>query len=122
MGYGKKSVLVLAFVCAIVVAIAGPAAAEDKDVVEKPIAWDQLPAAVQKTIRAEAGDHAIAEIEEIHQKDQVYYEADWIEGENEIEIRVAIDGKLIGREVEKAEAEDDSGAAADDPEEDDGGD
>ncbi|MBC8366467.1 hypothetical protein H8E52_03565 [bacterium] len=67
---------------------------------EKEISWDDLPRAVQLTILEAAGGNEILEIEEIRKGDGVFYEADWIEGGEEIEVQVALDGVLLSREVE----------------------
>lgn len=91
------SVIALA---AIAVFAATAIAGDDENVTEKAITWEQLPTSVQKTIHKEAGDHPIAEIEEVTAGSVVSYAAEWFEGENEVEITVAADGKLLGREVE----------------------
>ncbi|MFH1843727.1 MAG: hypothetical protein ABIF77_11035, partial [bacterium] len=48
----------------------------------------------------------------------IFYEAEWLEGEMEVEILVASDGKLLDREVEKADA----GVEDDDDDDDEGDD
>jgi hypothetical protein len=103
----KKAVAGLAIAGSLAVALVGVGRAEDEDSHETAIAWEQLPEAVQQTVRDEAGDHAIRGIESVRDEDVVVYQAEWIDGENEVEVRVAADGKLLGRETEKADADDD---------------
>ena len=75
---------------------------------EKDIAFDKLPAAVQATIRKEAGDNKIEEIEEVSRDGKVvYYEAEWKTGGKEIEIKVDPNGKLLSKEVEDDDDDDD---------------
>ena len=71
--------------------------------VEREIVWKDLPEAVQKTILAEAGKFAVAEIEEMWCGDTLYYEAEWVEGEQEVELAVAPDGRILARDVEDVE-------------------
>ena len=105
----KSMLLGLAVACVALVGLIGPATAEEEtedQVTEKVVAWESLPEAVQATIHSEAGDHTIGDVEEVRDQKLVYFEADWIEGENEVEIHVAPDGKLLSRAIEKAQAED----------------
>jgi hypothetical protein len=67
---------------------------------EKTITWDQLPKAVQETMHKAAGDHQIIKVEEVTAGDVISYAAEWIDGDNEVEVTVAPDGKLLGRESE----------------------
>ena len=78
----------------------------EQDVKEKEIDWEELPPAVQETILAEAGDYPVTELEEISAKGETFYEAEWLEGDNEVEILVAVDGKLLDREIEPQDDED----------------
>lgn len=73
---------------------------------EWPITWEELPPAVKITVLEQAADHEITELEEVNIGEQVFYEAEWLEGDMEVEIRVDESGKLIEREVEKADEED----------------
>jgi len=75
---------------------------------EKDVTIDQVPAAVKATILKEAGDNKIDEIEEVSRDGKViYYEAEWTSGGKEIEIEVAPDGKLLSKETEDADDDDD---------------
>ncbi len=85
---------------------------DDDDENEQGVSLDQLPPAVKATILAEAKGAQVREIERENTKNGVVYEAEWVENGHEVEIQVAPDGKLLGRQVEQ---EDD----ADDDEEDD---
>lgn len=85
---------------------------DDDDEKEQGVSLDQLPPAVKATILAEAKGAQVREIERENTKNGMVYEAEWGENGHEVEIKVAPDGKLLGRQVEQ---EDD----ADDEEEDD---
>ena len=75
---------------------------------EKDVTIDQVPAAVKATILKKAGDNKIDEIEEVSIDGKVvYYEAEWHADGKEIEIEVAPDGKLLGKEVEDDDDDDD---------------
>jgi hypothetical protein len=65
----------------------------------KKVSIDQIPAAAKAAILKLAGKNKIKEIEEVQKK---FYEADWMQGKNEVDILVSADGKLISREVENA--------------------
>ena len=72
---------------------------------------DQVPAAVKATILKEAGDHKITEIEKETKDGKTIYEAEWVADGKEIEIKVAEDGTLLGKETE--DADDDKGGDKD---------
>jgi len=103
-----RKLIVIGLACAIALIAAGAVVAGDEDdsIVEKVVAWKDLPAPVQKTMLAEAGKHAIKEVEQVTGDGPVYFETDWIDGDKEVEIHVAPDGKLLSREFEKPDAED----------------
>ena len=66
-----------------------------------------LPPAAQVTILNEAAGHEIAEVEEVTRGGVVTYEAEWIVGDEEVEVTVAADGKLLGKETEPADDDED---------------
>ena len=68
---------------------------------EQNVILGQVPAAVRATILREAGEHKIEEIEKETRNGRAVYEAEWQVGGKEIEITVAPDGELLGREVEE---------------------
>ena len=72
---------------------------------EEKVTLDQVPAAVKATILKEAGKNKIKEIEKVTQGKKVFFEAEWTAGHKTIEIKVAPDGRLLKKEVEKAEDE-----------------
>jgi len=74
---------------------------------EKEVTIDQVPDAARKTILKEAAGNKIEEIEEETKNGVTTYEAEWHEGDKEIEIKVAADGKLLDREVEDKDDDDD---------------
>jgi uncharacterized membrane protein YkoI len=81
-------------------------AEESKGKTEEKVTIDQVPAAVKATILKEAGDHKITEIEKETRDGKTIYEAEWIADGKEVEIKVAEDGTLLGKETED-DADDD---------------
>lgn len=75
---------------------------------EREITLDQLPAAVKAIVLEEAGDHQILEVEEVRLGADLYYEADWLADGMEVEVQVAPDGTLIGREIEEPDDDDEA--------------
>jgi len=73
---------------------------------EFPVTWEELPQAVRQTILEHAADHEITGLEEVTLGQQVFYEAEWLEGDMEVEIKVDESGKFLQREEEKADADD----------------
>ncbi len=80
---------------------------------EEEISLDQVPAAVKATILKEAKGAAITEVEKESSKGKTFYEAEWVVGGKEVEIKVAADGTLLGREVEEDDDDDDEAIALD---------
>ena len=81
---------------------------EDKeDENEVTVTIDQVPAPVRDTIRAEAGDNPIKEIEAETKNGQTIYEAEWVADGKEVELKLSADGKIIEKQVEDADDDDD---------------
>ena len=76
---------------------------EDKN--EVKVTVDQLPAAVKATLTKEAGDGKIGDIDKETEDGKVQYEADVTVGDKEYEIKIAEDGTLLSKKVEKPEDE-----------------
>ena len=72
---------------------------------EEKVTLDQVPAAVKATILKEAGKNKIKEIEKVTKGKEVFFEAEWSDDDKTIEIKVSPKGKLLKKEVEKAEEE-----------------
>lgn len=72
-------------------------AAEDD---EQQVTLDQVPAAVKATILKESAGAKITEIERETKDGKTTYEAEFLLNGKEIEIKVAPDGTLLGREAE----------------------
>ena len=116
----KRVVCIASAVLAVgVIIVSVPLLADSGKVEERPVTLDQLPPAVHSTILAEAGDHAIQELEEVRIT-KIYYEAEWIESGMEVEVKVAPDGTLLDRSTEEPHDEGDDDE--DDDEEEDEGD
>jgi hypothetical protein len=95
--------------------LALPVLAEDKEGKEQEIKLADCPAAVQQTIKDNAGRGQILEVEKSVAKDgAVVYEAEVKKADGKkVDVKVAADGKLIAIEA------DDEGEADDDEDEDD---
>jgi hypothetical protein len=87
----------------VVLALALPALAEGKEGKKKEeIKLSDCPAAVQQTIKDNAGSGEILEVEKSAKKGAVVYEAEVKKADGKkVDIKVAADGKLI--EIEAAE-------------------
>ncbi|MFQ6133455.1 MAG: PepSY domain-containing protein [Armatimonadota bacterium] len=80
--------------------------ADDDEGDEELVALADLPAAVKATILKEAGDGTITEIEVETENGQKVYEAEVVIDGKEVDIEVAADGKLLGKEADDEEDED----------------
>ena len=74
---------------------------------EEPVTLDQVPAAVKATILKETAGAKITEIERETKDGKTVYEAEYLQNGREIEIKVAPDGTLLGREVEQDDDDED---------------
>ena len=71
---------------------------------EADVAMDKLPAAVQATIKKEAGANKVEELQEVTKGAEKFYQADFTADGKSVELQVAADGKVIKKDVkEKAE-------------------
>ena len=68
---------------------------------EEEVTLEQVPAAVKATILKESAGGKITEIEREMKNGKTVYEAEFILNGDEIEIKVAPDGTLLGRKVEQ---------------------
>ena len=68
---------------------------------EEEVTLEQVPAAVKATILKESAGGKITEIEREMESGKTIYEAEFILNGDEIEIKIAPDGTLLGREVEQ---------------------
>lgn len=118
MNIRNHKIIYLVIACLFLVAAATVWATKDKEETERPITWEKLPEAVQVTVLEQAGENKITELEQVTVGDQVLFEAEWMEGEMEVEILVAPDGKLVQKEIEEPDDEDDE-AAVDEGDQDD---
>jgi uncharacterized membrane protein YkoI len=74
---------------------------------EEDVTLDQVPAAVKATILRESAGGRITEIERETKNGKTVYEAEFLLNGQEIEIKIAPDGTVIGREIEGAEDDED---------------
>lgn len=80
---------------------------DDEDEDEEQVSIDQVPTAVKTTILKEAKGGTIKKIERETEDGKTIYEAEAIINGQEVEIKVAADGKLLSKKVEDADDEDD---------------
>lgn len=85
---------------------------------EVKVTLKEVPDAVRATILREAGDAKVTEIERETKNGKTTYEAEFVQNGKEIEIKIAPDGTLLGREVE--DQDDDENHDGDDGAKDDG--
>lgn len=95
-----------AFLAVGVIGVTAALLACAEKVQERQVTLEQVPPAVKATVLKEAGDHPILELEEVRLGEKIYYEAEWMEGDLEVEIQVAPDGTLLGRLTEEPDDED----------------
>ena len=86
---------------------------------EEEVTMDQVSAAVQTTIQTEAQGGNIEEIERETENGKTVYEAEVILNGQEVDIMIASDGTLLGKEVEDADDDDDDDEGDDDDDDDD---
>jgi uncharacterized membrane protein YkoI len=67
---------------------------------EVPVTFDQLPPAVQATLRAQVGNGTLGDISRVTKHDKVFYEADVTNNGTTIEVKIAEDGTLIASKPE----------------------
>jgi len=79
---------------------------------EEGLTLDQVPEAVRATILREAAGAKITEIERETENGKTVFEADFLRDGQEIEIQVAPDGTLLGKEIEQ-EDDDEEGIPID---------
>lgn len=106
----KKFVLLFATV-AVLTSIYAVAVQADEDIgqqeKEKVIVLSDMPQPVQDTIQKESKGFELGELLEVTTDQGVFYEADWQVGEDEVSILMTPDGKIIDREREKADDDED---------------
>jgi uncharacterized membrane protein YkoI len=83
---------------------------------EVKLTLEQVPPAVRATIEREAAGARITEIELETRNGNSVYEAEFIQDGHEVEIRIAPDGTLLGRETEDPDDDEDDLKIADVPE------
>lgn len=84
---------------------------------EREVSLAEVPEPVKSTILAQAQGNAINEIEVEVENGQTVYEAEVIIEGREVEIEVAADGALLGKEADDEEGDDDDEDEGDDEEE-----
>ena len=70
---------------------------------EEQVSLDKVPAAVKATILKESAGGKIAEIERETKNGKTIYEVEVLIDGKEIELKIAADGTLLGKEIEEAE-------------------
>ena len=90
-----KIICISTMVVGVFAALALPALADDDD---KAVNWNDLPAAVQSTITANANGGTVSKIETETENGATTYEAKVKNGDQKMEIEVAADGTLLETE------------------------
>jgi len=103
-------VLLIAGLAVAIAAVATQQVAEN----EREIPAGEVPAAVMATIVEAAQGAAIGEIEMDTEDGQVVYEAEVIIDGQEVDVEVAADGTLLGKEADEDEGDDEGDDEADD--------
>ena len=94
----------LAVLCATSLA-AITARAEDKEENEVKMSIDKVPATVKETIIKEADGTAVTDVDKETDDGKTIYEADAKIGKTNYEIKVAEDGTLISKKIDKEDDE-----------------
>ncbi len=68
---------------------------------ERPVALEELPAAVKATVARELAGGQLKELEEKRRGERVTWELDFVRGNDKIEVDIAEDGTVIERQSEK---------------------
>jgi len=89
-------------------------AAEEKDEKEMEMKFADAPAAVQKTMTAEAGGAKIDMVEKEMEDGKTVYEAEAMINGKRYELEVAEDGTLLCKKLEAADDEEDKNGKDDD--------
>lgn len=104
---------------AVALVIPMSVALAEKQGKEEKVRFEDLPAAVQATLKQQAGDGTIQEIEKEQEQGQTVYEAEVLIEDKVWEIEIAADGKLMSKELD--DDGDDDGDDDDKNEKDDAG-
>jgi len=91
------------------IALAGLATAQE----EVEVSLDQVPKVVQETILREAAGAKITEIEQETKDGKTMYEAEFERDGRTMELKIAPDGRLLGRKFENEDDDDDDGLTVD---------
>jgi hypothetical protein len=89
---------------------------DEGEVKERKISIDKVPDKAKAAIMKLAKKNKILEVEEVYLK---FYEAEWMQGQQEVEILVTYDGKLVKPKKGKAKGDDDDDDDDDDDKDDD---
>ena len=87
---------------------------DDNEISSREITFSDLPQSVKDTVIQESEGFKIKELQEITTKDGLIYEVEWLDGDFEVGLLINPDGKVIEREREKADADDEDGEEDDD--------
>jgi hypothetical protein len=71
---------------------------------------DDVPVPARTAILREAGENEIVEVEEVVVQGRALYAAEWIVGDDEVEIVVTPAGEVVSREVEQHSDPEESGS------------
>jgi len=83
---------------------------EREEGMEKEVQLADLPAQVKTIVLKEAGGNKIESIEMAAHEGVIVYEADWVAGDKDVEIKVVFACKFVAKKIEPAEKEGDEKA------------
>ena len=102
----QKKMLTAVLMLAALAFAATATAGEHEDIEMKDVALDKVPDQVKATIRKEAGENEIRDVEKAVRGDGnvVYYDVEWCTGEQEVSLEVGTDGRVMNRETMEHDA------------------
>ena len=102
----------------VVVLTLGVLAGANKISKSEELSLDAVPEAVKATILKEANGAEVKEVEKEIEDGVIVYEADFVADGQEVEVKVAADGKLLSSQVEDEDDGEDNGNVDEDEGED----
>lgn len=112
VGWMIPFVVAIGMACMLLVPIRTAACQEEErgEKAEKEVKLFDLPDQVKAIVLREAGGNKIESIEMAAHEGVTVYEADWLEGDKDVEIKVVFACKLVGKKIELTEKEGDEKA------------
>lgn len=87
---------------------------DDQEISTRTVTMSELPQLVKSTVSAETTGLTITSLQEITTHDGLIYEVEWTDGEYQMGLLISPKGKILDRERDKADNEDDGDGEEDD--------